>query len=365
MVPYVPCQEGEAIGSSILQLVVTDRDTPQNGPPFTFHIASGNEDRRFHVDQGGLLSISVPLKKKTKPQHLLKIQVTDSGHPPLSSICVVKINVTEQSKYPPSVMPLEVFITTTGDTSPTEPRSELRPLWRPLQVLCGPGGWEDLGRRRLETWSLLPQCQRLRWEVQRVAGVKVHVWKPTQQALDAGLTLQLAGLSPEEFLGDLWRGLQRSLSTALGITRQDLHLVSLQQQPNSLVLEVLLLWRPHGGTVEPLPTNRLAGIIADIEDSLGLSVLRVHHNGCLGTECPPRGCRNSVQMRGERLSHYATARAGFITPQHTWESVCPCNESAVSFDGTGYLKYLYQTEEEEEEKKEKEKHAREGEGEAC
>uniref|UniRef100_A0A8C7FUQ2 FAT atypical cadherin 2 n=1 Tax=Oncorhynchus kisutch TaxID=8019 RepID=A0A8C7FUQ2_ONCKI len=357
-------QEGEAIGSSILQLVVTDRDTPHNGPPFTFHIASGNEDRRFHVDQGGLLSISAPLKKMIKPQHLLKIQVTDSGHPPLSSICVVKINVTEQSKYPPSVMPLEVFITTTGDTFSNRVIGKLHASDQDLHdILNYKLISESPGLSRFSVdlvdgkiWAdedLKPGLYSLNVSVSDGkfsvwAGVKVHVWKPTQQALDAGLTLQLAGLSPEEFLGDHWRGLQRSLSTALGITRQDLHLVSLQQQSNSLVLEALLLWRPHGGTVEPLPTNRLAGIIADIEDSLGLSVLKVHHNGCLGTECPPRGCRNSVQMRGEMLSHYATARAGFITPQHTWESVCPCNESAVSFDGNGYLKYMYQTEEEEE-----------------
>ncbi|XP_071255782.1 protocadherin Fat 2-like [Salvelinus alpinus] len=365
-------QESEAIGSSILQLVVTDRDTPHNGPPFTFLIVSGNEDRRFHVDQGGLLSISAPLKKKIKPQHLLKIQVTDSGHPPLSSICVVKINVTEQSKYPPSVMPLEVFITTTGDTFSNRVIGKLHASDQDLHDILNyklvsesPGGGDPgpssgpsggLSRFSVDLvdgkiWAdedLKPGLYSLNVSVSDGkfsvwAGVKVHVWKPTQQALDAGLTLQMAGLSPEEFLGDHWRGLQRSLSTALGIARQDLHLVSLQQQPNSLVLEVLLLWRPHGGNVEQLPTNRLAGIIANIEDSLGLSVLKVHHNGCLGTECPPRGCRNSVQMRGERLSHYATARAGFITPQHTWESVCPCNESAVSFDGTGYLKYLYQT----------------------
>uniref|UniRef100_A0A673ZS26 FAT atypical cadherin 2 n=1 Tax=Salmo trutta TaxID=8032 RepID=A0A673ZS26_SALTR len=343
-------QEGEAIGSSILQLVVTDRDTPQNGPPFTFHIVSGNEDHRFHVDQGGLLSISAPLKKKIKPQHLLKIQVTDSGHPPLSSICVVKINVTEQSKYPPSVMPLEVFITTTGDTFSNRVVGKLHASDQDLHDILNyklvsespdggdPGLTQGLSRFSVDLvdgkiWAdedLKPGLYSLNVSVSDGkfsvwAGVKVHVWKPTQQALDAGLTLQLAGLSPEEFLGDHWRGLQRGLSTALGIARQDLHLVSLQQQPNSLVLEVLLLWRPHGVTVEPLPTTRLAGIIADIEDSLGLSVLRVHHNGCLGTECPPRGCRNSVQMRGERLSHYATARTGFITPQHTWESVCPCN----------------------------------------
>ncbi|KAK5924599.1 hypothetical protein CgunFtcFv8_017200 [Champsocephalus gunnari] len=71
-------QEGESAGSTILQLVVTDRDSPRNGPPYSIHIVSGNEDRRFHVDQGGLLSLSSPLRKKVKAQHLLKIQVRSS-----------------------------------------------------------------------------------------------------------------------------------------------------------------------------------------------------------------------------------------------------------------------------------------------
>lgn len=70
-----PLQEGEPVGSSFLQLVVTDGDTPRNGPPFSFHIVSGDEDHRFHVDQGGLLSLSAPLKKRVKPRHQLKIQV--------------------------------------------------------------------------------------------------------------------------------------------------------------------------------------------------------------------------------------------------------------------------------------------------
>lgn len=63
------------MGSSILQLLVTDRDTPQNGPPFTFHIVSGNEGRHFHVDQGGLLSLASSLRNRGKSQHELKIQV--------------------------------------------------------------------------------------------------------------------------------------------------------------------------------------------------------------------------------------------------------------------------------------------------
>ncbi|XP_041799455.1 protocadherin Fat 2 isoform X2 [Chelmon rostratus] len=354
-------QEGESVGSSILQLVVTDKDTPRNGPPFSFHIVSGNEDRRFHVDQGGLLSLSAPLRKKVKPHHQLKIQVTDSGHPPLSSICVVNINVTEQSKYPPSVVPLEVFITTSGGLFANRVIGRLHASDQDLQdvlayklVSENPDNgrfsvdltdgkiWAD---ENLEEGSYSLNVSVTDGKFSVWTGVRVHVWAADQRALDSGLTLQLVGLSPEEFLGDHWRGLQRSLGQALGLPRQELHLASLQQLPDTKVLETLLVWRPQNGLVQSLPTSRLAGIISDIEDSLGLSILRVSHNGCLGTGCPPRGCRNAVQLTGERMSHFTTARAGYITPRHTWESVCPCNESAVRFDGKSYLKYLHRMDE--------------------
>ncbi|XP_039976098.1 protocadherin Fat 2 [Xiphias gladius] len=350
-------QEGESVGSSILQLVVMDKDTPRNGPPFSFHIVSGNEDRRFHIDQGGLLSLSAPLRKKVKPHHQLKIQVTDSGHPPLSSICVVNINVTEQSKYPPSVVPLEVFITTSGGLFANRVIGRLHASDQDLQdfltyklVSENPDGgrfsvdladgkiWADENLAE-GSYSLNVSVTDGKFSVW--TGVKVHVWAADQRALDSGLTLQLVGMSAEEFLGDHWRGLQRSLSQALSLPRQELHLASLQQQHDAQVLEALLIWKPQSGLVQSLPTSRLAGIISDIEESLGLSILRVSHNGCLGTSCPPRGCRNAVRLTGERLGHFATARAGYITPRHTWESVCPCNESAVRFDGKSYLRYLH------------------------
>lgn len=90
-------------------------------------------------------------------------------------------------------------------------------------------------------------------------GVRVHVWAADQRALDAGLTLQLLGLSPEEFLGDHWRGLQRSLGQALSLPRQEVRLASLQQLHEPKGLEALLVWKPQNGPVQPLPTNRLAG----------------------------------------------------------------------------------------------------------
>nr|XP_057914890.1 protocadherin Fat 2 [Doryrhamphus excisus] len=352
-------QEGESVGSGVLQLVVTDKDTPRNGPPFSFHIVSGNEDRRFHVDQGGLLSLSAPLRRKTKAQHRLKIQVTDSGHPPLSSICVVTINVTEQSKYPPSVVPLEVFITTAEGfftvanrligrihASDQDPQDVLSyqlvsedPPGLRFSVDRADGKiWADENLDQ-GSYSLNISVTDGRFSVW--TGVKVHVWVATQRALDSGLTLQLDGVSPEVFLGDHWRGLQRSLGLGLGFPRQELHLASLQLLPDARILEVLLVWRPTNGLIRSLPTNRLAGIMSDIEDSLGLSVVGLSHNGCLGTGCPPRGCRNAVHLTGDTITHFSTARVAYITPRHNWEGVCACNESALRFTEQSYLKYLH------------------------
>lgn len=202
-------------------------------------------------------------------------QVTDSGHPPLSSICVVNINVTEPSKYPPSVVPLEVFISTSGGRSPQQVIGRLHASDQDLQdVLTFRLVSESPAEGR---FSIDPADGRL-WADGSLdegfyslnvsvtdgkfvvwTGVKVHVWSADQRVLDLGLTLQLVGLSPEEFLGDHWRGLQRSLAQALGLPRQEVQLASLQQPQGSKDLEALLVWRTPAGPGQPLHPNRLAG----------------------------------------------------------------------------------------------------------
>lgn len=200
--------------------------------------------------------------------------MTDSGHPPLSSICVVNINVTEQSKYPPTVTPLEVFITTTGGQFPNRVIGWVHAADQDLQdvliyklvtpdngnkfsidanngKLCAEGTLED------GTYALNVSVSDGKFTVW--AGVKVHVWAANQRALDSGLTLVLAGVKAEELLGDHWRGLQRSLGQALGLPQQQLLLASMQQLKNPEVLEVLLIWKPEDGLPRALPSTRLAG----------------------------------------------------------------------------------------------------------
>ena len=63
------------MGFSVLQLVVTDRDSSHNGPPFFFSIVSGNEEGAFEVNQQGALLTVAAINRKVKDHYLLHVKV--------------------------------------------------------------------------------------------------------------------------------------------------------------------------------------------------------------------------------------------------------------------------------------------------
>lgn len=68
-------QENKPVGTSILQLVVTDRDSFHNGPPFSFSILSGNEEEEFVLDPHGILRSAVVFQHTESPEYVLCVQV--------------------------------------------------------------------------------------------------------------------------------------------------------------------------------------------------------------------------------------------------------------------------------------------------
>lgn len=66
----------------MLQLVVTDKDSSHNGPPFLFTILSGNEENTFQITQQGVLTTAAALNRKMRDHYLLHVKVgcAASGH---------------------------------------------------------------------------------------------------------------------------------------------------------------------------------------------------------------------------------------------------------------------------------------------
>lgn len=59
----------------MLQLVVTDKDSSHNGPPFLFTILSGNEENTFQINQQGILTTTAALNRKVRDHYLLHVKV--------------------------------------------------------------------------------------------------------------------------------------------------------------------------------------------------------------------------------------------------------------------------------------------------
>lgn len=72
-------QENKPIGFSVLQLVVTDKDSSHNGPPFLFTILSGNEENTFQINQQGVLTTAAALNRKVRDHYLLHVKVGCTG----------------------------------------------------------------------------------------------------------------------------------------------------------------------------------------------------------------------------------------------------------------------------------------------
>ncbi|CAL8272565.1 unnamed protein product [Boreogadus saida] len=327
--------DNTTVRAPLAVLYAKDTDTGINSE-VRYTLVSGDGGGYFSLDEfSGILRLERPLGPEARPAFELQVTAWDRGLPhQLSSVATVTVNVVSLDDYRP------VFLS--SEYTAQLPES-LAVGSEVLSVSAlGGGGGDAGGGPDGILYSIVSGNEDGRFLLDQHAGL-LTLARALDYEVHREYYVSIEGTRGRAGLGD-------SAVVIVNVTdvndnAPELHLASLQHLPHSQVLEALLTWRSLDGSVQSLPTTRLAGIISDLEDSLGLSIQRVSHNGCLGTGCPSRGCRNAVRLAGDRLNHYTTARASFITPHHAWESVCPCNGSALRFTGEDYVRYLHHMDE--------------------
>uniref|UniRef100_A0A8D0DTW5 FAT atypical cadherin 2 n=1 Tax=Salvator merianae TaxID=96440 RepID=A0A8D0DTW5_SALMN len=357
----VTVQENSPVGTSVLELVMSDRDSLENGPPYSFQITEGNERKAFQVNQDGVLVTSSILNRKVKEQYLLQVQVTDSGIPALSSSAFVNIQVTQQSRYPPSALPLEIFITTNERAYRGGVLGKIHATDRdPHDTLLYTLVSETSESRHFSVGStdgkiiasehLLHGHYALNVSISdgtfaTNTMVHIHVWSFSQEALDKAVVLHFRHLTPEEFIGDHWRNLQRFLESILETKRQNIHMASLQ--PSSLLdgVDLLLaIGEPHHPLYMPsFLASRISQSMKELDQRVGLQVKKVTHVPCHQSDCTThRACRETIQLDPGMVFTYSTARLSVLTPRHSLEQICSCNGTALKFSGHSYIWYHHQ-----------------------
>ncbi|XP_037657979.1 protocadherin Fat 2 [Choloepus didactylus] len=351
-------QENSPIGSRILQLILSDPDSPENGPPYSFQITKGNIGSAFRVTPDGWLVTSAGLSRRVQEWYQLQIEVSDSGSPPLSSLTSVRIHVTEQSHYPPSALPLEIFITIGEEEFQGGMVGKIHATDRDPQdtLTYSLAGEETLGRSfsvgapdgKIIATRGLPHGRYVfnvtvsDGTFTSTAGVHVHVWHVGREALQQSIWMGFHQLTPEELVSDHWRNLQRFLSHKLDIKRANIHLASLQPAEAMPGVDVLLVFEGHSGTFHKL--QELASIITrsakEMEQSVGIQMrLAMPVVPCQGPSCQGQLCQETVHLDPKVGPTYSTARLSILTPRHRLEKTCSCNGTAIRFSGQSYVRY--------------------------
>lgn len=75
MIHFFYLQENKPIGTSVLQLSVTDKDAAHNGPPFHFRILTGNDGVWFALDREGLLTSNQMFRRSERTEYVIQVEV--------------------------------------------------------------------------------------------------------------------------------------------------------------------------------------------------------------------------------------------------------------------------------------------------
>ncbi|XP_078086838.1 protocadherin Fat 1-like [Mustelus asterias] len=354
----VVIQENEPIGSSVLQLLVIDRDSDSNGPPFLFSIAAGNEGNNFHIDQQGLLKTQARLQQKVRDQYILQVQVTDSGQPSLSSSSFINVRVIKESQYPPSVLPLQVFIVTSSSKFPggfvgkihaadldlhdTLTYSMVPGLMADGMFSIGSADGKVLAQRALAAGHYSFNVSVTDRKFVTTVGAQVHVTRVTPDVLDHGVLVELAQVTPEKFISDHWRNFQRSLANLLQVNKKDIELISMQPAQGFPNLDILLVVKESEDSFykPDVLQQKLTSFPGDLERWDGIQIERVIHR-CSNHNCHQQHCEGKFRLDMGNVLTYTTALLSFIVPRYLHYQACSCNDSSLRFTGDSYLKYRY------------------------
>ncbi|KAF2982436.1 hypothetical protein EK904_014890, partial [Melospiza melodia maxima] len=333
-------QENKPVGTSILQLVVTDKDSFHNGPPFTFTILTGNEEEEFTLDPHGVLRSAVIFKHMVSTEYVLCVQAKDSGKPQQVSHTYVQVRVIEESIHKPTAIPLEIFIVTMEDDFPggvigkihaTDQdvydvltytlKSEQKSLFK---VNSHDGKIIALGGLDNGKYVLNVSVSDGRFQVP--IDVVVHVEQLLQEMLQNTVTIRFENVSPEDFVGLHMHGFRRTLRNAVLSQKQDsLHIISIQPVAGSSQLDMLFAVQMHsGGFYKPAYLiQKLTNARRHLENVIRISAIL--EKNCSGLDCQEQHCEQSLSIDSHSLMTYSTARISFVCPRFYRNVRCMCN----------------------------------------
>ncbi|XP_059502534.1 protocadherin Fat 3a isoform X3 [Stegostoma tigrinum] len=333
-------QENKSVGTNILHLSVTDKDSSHNGPPFIFTIVAGNDGNEFVLDQQGVLRSTIVFKQRDATEYLLHVQAEDSGKPPLSSSTYILVNVIEESIHKPTAIPLEIFISTIEDEFPGGVIGKihatdqdmydiltygLKSDQRSLFTINGQDG-KLIALGGLDSGNYILNVSVSDGRFTIPVEVVVHVEQVTQDMLNNAISIQFKNISPEDFVGLHLHGFRQSLRNIIAAQKHDtIHIISIQPVAATQQLEVLLAVQMYrsGFYRSSYLIQKLSNAKNDLPNDLHISTIM--DKSCSAEECKEQYCEQVTAAETQSMMTYSTARISFVSPRYFRDATCTCN----------------------------------------
>ncbi|XP_055003987.1 protocadherin Fat 3a isoform X1 [Boleophthalmus pectinirostris] len=339
-------QENKPIGTSIIQLSVVDLDSSHNGPPFDFHILSGNEGGEFVLERDGTLTANQVFRRDLATEYVLQIKVSDSGKPRLSSTSPLTVRVIEESLHRPVALPLEVHIITMEDEFPggvigqlhatdADPYDALTfghapPAQRSLfKISPRDGKIIALGGLDAGRYALNASVSDGRFAVP--VAVSVHVEQATPDMLREAVTVRFESVQPREFVASYLKSVLKVLQKAAASQPRDIvHVLSLQPVGGTSQLDMLLAVETGAGGFYKAAflTQKLSASRRRLEEVLRVSAIL--DKNCSGLDCRGAQCEQSITLDSHNLATYSTPRVSFVSPRFHRTSRCTCTDASCA-----------------------------------
>ncbi len=370
-------QEDRPADHVVHRFAVSDADDSPNGAPFTFDLRAGDEDGAFRmVQDGSLRTAGKTFNRKQKSKYILQVRAYDSGAPPLYSDSYLTVNIIEESKFPPVVVPLTATVHSYQDSFPGAvvgrvKASDQDPYDRLLYEIVESGrshlfevGRDDgelVALPGLDAGSYPVNISVTDGKFTTFSEGRVDVQPITDEMLDEAVIIRFSSVTPEEFVESYQRPFIKMIKNLINVKSKDVVILGVQrkmEQEHGRVsrsspvakakgkksrvkevgdLEVLFLVRKSSKRGDFYPREKVRrsleqAKLSSLASQVGLHVLDIQEEECVQGACGENGvCQDTIAMAESggdvaMVSVVATSGASFVAPRYRHRAVCRCEE---------------------------------------
>ena len=312
-------KENTAVSQSIGRISVDDPDLdPPNGGPFSFQIATDNEEGLFWINNvTGEFFTRATFDRERRARYTLGIKAFDSGNPQQESATMVHVQILDDNDNQHSSGTLTLVLNSYKGKFPGGVVGKVYVIdedindRRMYKVLTSSSAYFSVERT---TGMIISRSNPPKGDhsftvkvsdvnssfSEVICTVFIKVKEVTAEAIQKSIALRLGGLSRKKFVTTVLPRFKESVAGILQTSEDNVDLFSVQKAPKTLDA-IDIRFAAHGSPY--YAPERMRAILKNswdiVSKALKVDILLIGVDECLNEACAPRGCTNVLRANGE------------------------------------------------------------------